>query len=73
MKTRIFTLYYSSTFNTVSNNIPVVWPSNVDPSGYFDHSFAHIYQSNIDYYVVKSPTMVIFSLIIFVRFKKSST
>ena len=62
MKTRIFTLYYSnSTFITVSNNITIVWPSNVDPSGYFNHSYAHIYQSNIDYFVVESPTMVIFS------------
>ena len=32
MKTSIFTLFYSSTFNTVSNAIPVIWPSKVGSS-----------------------------------------
>ena len=53
---------------------PLAWVSTVDPSGHFDYSHAHIYQSNIDdYFVAESPTMVIFSLIFFKRFKKGLT
>ena len=40
MKTRIFTLFYPSTLNTVSNNISIGRPSTVDPSGHFDYSYA---------------------------------
>ena len=60
MKTRILTLYYCdcSTFNTVSNNILVGWPSTVASSGHFDQlNAADIYQSsNVDCFVVESTT-----------------
>ena len=53
--------------------IPVKWSSTVDPSGHLDYSYVRIYESNIECFVVENPTIVIFSLIIFVWFKKSST
>ena len=47
MKTSIFTLFYSSTIilyqYQLLNDIPVRWPSTVDPSGHFHYSYAHIY------------------------------
>ena len=60
-------------YTIVGETYPLAWVSTVDPSSHFDYSYAHIYQSNVSYFVVESPTMVIFSLIISVRFKKSST
>ena len=32
--------------------LDVGWLLNVDPSGHFDYSYVHIYQSNVDYFVV---------------------
>ena len=62
MKTRIFTLYYFIEYCTIQKTKPLAWVSTVNPSGHFDYSHAHIYyQSNVDYFVVESPTMVIFS------------
>lgn len=60
MKTRIFKLHvllYCITFNTVSNSIPIERPSTVSSSGHFDYLNFNIYLSNIDYFVVESPTM----------------
>ena len=40
---------------------PLAWVLSIDPSGHFDYySQAHVYQSNVDYFAVKSPIMVIF-------------
>ena len=34
---------------------------NLDPSGHFDYSYYfHIYELNVDYFVVESTTMVIY-------------
>jgi hypothetical protein len=64
MKTRIFTLYYFIECCTMQKTKPLAWVSTVNHSGHFDYSHAYIYyhyQSNVDYFVVESPTMVIFS------------
>ena len=58
MKTRIctlFFLYYYQHFNTESNNIPVGWPSTLNPSGHFNYSYAHIYWVNTENLLLRSP------------------
>lgn len=46
-------LLYYCTFNTESNNIPIGWPSTLDPSGhFFNYSYAHIYGVDTEEYLL---------------------
>ena len=56
----IFTLYYSIECYTVQITKPQVLVSSLGPSGHFYYPRACIYQSDVDYFAVESPTMVIF-------------
>ena len=44
----------------INNNIPVGWLSTIEPYRSSVYAHTHIYQLNVDYIAVKSPTMVIF-------------
>ena len=44
----------------INNNIPVGWLSTIEPYLSSVYAHTHIYQLNVDYIAVKSPTMVTF-------------
>ena len=53
--------------------------SRVDPSGHFDHSYVHIHQLNVEYFVAESPpssksgeyTFIFLSRVMFFYFNKN--
>ena len=66
----IYIVLIQKLFTTLSNNIPVVGDSTVDPSRHFDYLHAYIYQPHAEYAVVESTNMVIFKFFYFRSFKK---
>ena len=72
MKTRIFTLFYSSTFDTVLNNIPVGWPSTIDSISHFDYSYAIVHPLQFVALVLEEQPMAIFRFSIFIHIQKKN-